>query len=126
MDTVARSVPFAKANACLLYIRPPRLCVKAFDVSLGPAFQSAEKRPELATFLTPGELRGATFKKRGQAFLAIFGRIQKPHPLPFCLNSSLEAGVLRDTNQQLAASESHRRQLQPLARPLRRDLQRLA
>src|SRR6516165_1916467 len=83
------------------------------------------KNGQINQILPPAELGFATLKEGGQPLLAVLGRVEKRHRLPLGLDAGLEVAALRYAHQELAASDSHRRQLQQLARPLRRDLHRL-
>src|SRR5437016_11504298 len=79
LDTGHQGITFAKANACLLYIRPSHRCVKHRCQSLAqplPALPLLKaKQPQFRGLLTSAELRLATLEERRQSFLTVLGRV---------------------------------------------------
>src|SRR5208282_3007678 len=113
-------------QALVCYLYDQTIIVSSLAKISGRPPLSNVKATWTPSMLTPAEIRLAALEERGQPFLAVLGRVQKRHRLALGLDTGLETTVLRNIDQQLRASESHRRQLEQLARPLSRDLQRLA
>src|SRR5258708_2218089 len=67
--------------------------------------------------LAAAKLRLAALEKGAYPFVAILGCVQEPHRRALRFDPRLEAAVLRDIDQQLGASDSHRRRFEQLARP---------